>query len=51
MAVEMRCSQRVAFKGCVGNIALGAYQTVPETDKSCLWTEGVLRLERGMEDQ
>ena len=51
MAVEMCCFQRIAFEGCIGNIAPGAYQTVPETDKPCLGADGVLRLEGGMEDQ
>ena len=51
MAVEMCCSQRIAFKGSIGNIALGAYQTVPETDKPCPGAAGVLRPEGGMEDQ
>ena len=51
MAVEMCGPQRITPKGSIGNIALGAYQTIPKMDKPCLWTDGVLRLEGGIEDQ
>ena len=45
MTVEMCWSQRIAFQGSIGNIALGFYQTVPEADKSGLGTDQTLRLD------
>jgi hypothetical protein len=51
MAVEVGRSQRIAFEGPIGYIALDLYEAIPKADESSLWTEELLRLNGGMEDQ
>ena len=51
MVVEMGGAQRIAFQGAIGNVTLSFYQTIPQTDKSGLWADKTLRLDREYKDQ